>query len=400
MNLIHVVPQIDYTWGGLAYSIPRLCRELESLGNDVQLACTSEMKVPLPFPFVRRFGTRETAGYRHVGSSPGLRDWLVAHAKSGLVDIVHAHSMWRMPSVYPGDVARKYGVPLVVAPRGTLAMAAFRSGSKIKRAFWPLFQRRALQSASCFHATAASEADQVRQHGFTQPIALIPNGVDIPKIVPDMPKVPCTAIYLGRVHPIKNLDNLLRAWVAVERERPEWRLRIVGPDDGGHVDGLRTLMRDLGLQRVDFDGPLGGAAKVRAYAQASLFVMPTKSENFGLTVAEALAAGTPAVVSKGAPWAGVIEANCGWWVDPTPDALAAAMLDATSRGHEPLRQMGLRGRAWVAREFSWWAVAGRVSELYEWILRGMPESGRPEWVQPGTAPLRSRRLRRLPELGS
>lgn len=400
MNIIHVVPQIDYTWGGLAYSVPRLCRELEAAGNDVQLACTSEMRVPLPHAFVRRFAIRETAGFRHVGSSPGLRDWLIAHARSGLVDIMHVHSMWRMPSVYPGTVARQYGVPLVMAPRGTLGEAAFRGGSPVKRAFWPLLQRRAVDAATCFHATAESEAQEIRQHRFAQPIAVVPNGVDIPKIVPEMSKVPCTAIYLGRIHPKKGLDVLLRAWKSVEERHPEWRLRIVGPDDGGHLPGLRALEANLGLRTVTWDGPLGGAAKIAAYAQASIFVMPTRNENFGLTVAEALAAGTPVVVSKGAPWAGIVDANCGWWVDPAPETMAAAILDAISRGHEPLRQMGLRGRAWVAREYSWWAIAGRVAQLYEWILRGMPESTRPEWVQPGTAPRRSRRTRRMPEAGS
>lgn len=347
--------------------------------------------MPLPHPFVRRFAIRESPGFRQVGSSPGMRDWLLAHARSGLVDVLHCHSMWRMPAVYPGMIARKHGVPLVVAPRGTLGSAAFQGGSSVKRLFWPLLQRPAIRAATAFHATAESEAEEIRSFGFTQPIAVIPNGVDIPKIVPEMSKVPCTAIYLGRIHPKKGIDILLNAWQSVERQRPDWRLRIVGPDDGGHLPALRSLARELGLQRVAFDGPLGGAAKVRAYAQASLFVMPTRNENFGLTVAEALSAGTPAIVSRGAPWSGIVEANCGWWVEPSPERIAEALLDATARGNEPLRQMGLRGRAWVSREFSWWSVAGRMTRLYEWIMRGMPESGRPEWIQPATDPRRVRR---------
>ena len=107
--------------------------------------------------------------------------------------------------------------------------------------------------------------------------------------------------FLGRIHPIKGINNLLRAWQVVEHRFPDWDLLIVGPDNAGYMDEMQALAAHLRLERVAFGGPLYGEEKLRAYQAASLFVLPTHSENFGMTVAEALAAGTPAIVTQGAP---------------------------------------------------------------------------------------------------
>ena len=93
---------------------------------------------------------------------------------------IHNHRLWMMPNVYPGLVARKHNVPLVISPRGTLSEWAFQHGSVVKRLFWPLVQKPALTATSCFHATAESEYKDIRRMGFRQPVAIIPNGIDIP----------------------------------------------------------------------------------------------------------------------------------------------------------------------------------------------------------------------------
>ena len=220
-----------------------------------------------------------------------------------------------MPNVYPGQVARRYGLPLVVSPRGTLSEWAMHSGSAVKRLFWPLVQRPSLAATTCFHATAESEYEDIRRMGFRQPVAVIPNGIDIKELQPKSSSGGRTLLFLGRIHPIKGLDMLLPAWRAVQTKFPDWHLRIIGPDNGGYVEKMRRMAHDLKLERIEFCGSLYGQDKWDAYRNADLFVLPTYSENFGMAVAEALASAVPAIVTKGAPWEGLATENAGWWID-------------------------------------------------------------------------------------
>lgn len=215
--------------------------------------------------------------------------------------------------------------------------------------------------------------------GFRQPVAVISNGIDVPP--PDMYKTTLgcmrTLLFLGRIHPVKGLDMLLLAWKALQSRFPDWQLRIVGGGNGGYLDQMRSLAGELELERVDFSGPLYGANKWRAYGEADLFVLPTYSENFGMAVAESLAAGTPAIVTRGAPWQG-LETHCaGWWIEIGVDPLVACLETAMSQSPVDLAAMGLRGRDWMLRDFSWSRIGRQMTETYRWIIQG---GERPAWV--------------------
>lgn len=306
-----------------------------------------------------------------------MRRWLLEQAETGAADLIHNHSLWMMPNVYPGEVARKSGIPLMLAPRGTLSQAAMKSGSPVKKLFWPLIQRPVLETATCFHATAFSEYEDIRRFGFRQPIAIIPNGIDMPVVTPRKPGNRRTLLFLGRIHPIKGLDMLLPAWRAVQDRFPEWELRIVGPDNRGYLARMRQLSEELDLARVEFSGPAYGMDKFQTYADADLFVLPTYSENFGMAVAESLAAGTPAVVTKGAPWAGLEVQGAGWWIDIGVDPLVAALETALEQPRDRLIAMGVKGQAWMRDEYSWERIGSRMAQVYRWILGG---GEKPEWV--------------------
>jgi glycosyltransferase involved in cell wall biosynthesis len=246
-------------------------------------------------------------------------------------------------------------------------------GSKVKRVFWPLVQRPALESVTCWHATSESEYQEIRALGFRQPVAVIPNGIDVPELGEKRPRRTRTLLFLGRIHPKKGLDMLLPAWAAVQDRFPDWRLRIVGDDAGyfepsGYLAKMRKLALELNLKRVEFTGALYGEAKWRAYHEADLFILPTHSENFGMTVAEALAAGTPAIVTKGAPWSALTTHNCGWWVDIKIDSLTRAMKEAFEEPDETLFEMGRRGRKWMIEEFSWDRISHQLTATYFWLL--------------------------------
>lgn len=257
-------------------------------------------------------------------------------------------------------------------------------GSRAKRIFWPLLQRSALARADCFHATADSEYADIRRLGFRQPVAILPNGIDIPVQPPKRKSNRRTMLFLGRIHPKKGLDLLLHAWRCVQDHYDAWDLVIAGSDSGygrtsGHLNQTRELAVGLGVKRVAFVGPLYGIDKIHAYRNADLFVLPTRSENFGMSVAEALAMGTPAIVSRGAPWVGLENHRAGWWVEIGVEALADSFRHALSRSPEELTAMGERGRLWMQEEFSWASIGSRMAETYRWLAA--PFAPAPDWVR-------------------
>lgn len=375
MHVIHVVPAITEEASGPTYTVVRLCDALIAEGVEARLAALdwAPMASPLVYLHVFPLGM----GLRRLGWSTAMARWLVTQADTGKVDLLHNHSLWMMPNVYPGRVARRFGTPLVVSPRGTLSEWAIQSGSAVKTFFWPLVQRPALAATTCFHATARSEYEDIRRMGFKQPVAVISNGVDIPSLTAKPAGGLRTLLFLGRIHHKKGLDMLLPAWGAVQARFPDWRLRIAGPDNDGYLKKMQVLGVELGLERIEFCGPVYGDEKWRTYGEADLFILPTYSENFGIAVAEALASGTPAIVTKGAPWEGLVEQDAGWWIDTGLDALVSCLETTLTCTTEALVEKGVRGRDWMQREFSWQVAGRRMALTYDWILRG---GSRPAWV--------------------
>jgi glycosyltransferase involved in cell wall biosynthesis len=287
--------------------------------------------------------------------------------------VIHNHGLWLMPNVEAGRVALLAGKPFIVAPRGMLSSAALAFSPLKKRVVWALLQGDVVRRASCIHATSEQEYNEIRNFGLKNPIAILPNGIDIPELDRHSlaeTEVGRTILSLGRIHPKKGLDRLVRAWAKVEPAYPEWRLRIVGHDELGHARELAALAAELKAQRVSIEGPVAGDAKTAAYREADLFVLPTLNENFAVTVAEALSVGTPVIATKGAPWRGLALEGCGWWIDHGVEPLAAALTNAMAMGPGALRAKGAKGRAWMSRDFSWERVAHDMLKLYRWLSSG------------------------------
>lgn len=377
MKLVHVVPHIDQEAAGPSYSVPRLCQSLAACGNEVELTCIAArgeipgvaLDLHPQWPILGRFAV-----------STSLARALARKAR--VVGVVHNHSLWSMVNVAAGWLVPGKRAKLVTSPRGTLSAWALGRNKTLKRWLWPL-QRRVLSRADLLHATSEVELQEIRAKGFTAPVAVIPNGIDLP----DMPLASLrgkgevrTLLYLGRIHPIKGLDRLLNAWAQLQSRHPQWRLVIAGKGEQAHVQDVKALAAQLGVQRVEFPGPVYGEAKAQAYFSAEIFVLPTHSENFGMVVAEALAHGCPAVVSRGAPWPGLEAEGCGWWVDNSVEPLAAALDAAMLLPPDQLTAMGLRGRTWMERDFGWAAVGQKMDAAYRWLVAG---GVRPKWIWVG-----------------
>jgi glycosyltransferase involved in cell wall biosynthesis len=295
------------------------------------------------------------------------------HELAPRADVIHNHGLWLMPNVDAGRAALFARKPFIVAPRGMLAPAALAFSRLKKRIVWAMLQGEVVRRAACIHATSEQEHDEIRDFGLNNPVAIVPNGIDLPESG-RRPTSSTTAnrvlLSLGRIHPKKGLDRLVRAWATVEAAHPDWRLRIVGPDELGHARELVALAAQLKTRQVSVEKSVSGDAKIAAYQQADLFVLPTLNENFAITVAEALGAGTPVVATKGAPWRALQNEGCGWWIDHGVEPLAAALANAMVMTREELQTMGAKGRAWMARDFSWDRVARDMLDVYHWLALG------------------------------
>lgn len=308
----------------------------------------------------------------------GLPVWheLSHIAKRKPPSIIHSHGLWLPVNHLTARAARRGRIPLIIHPRGMLEPWAMNHQAWKKKSAMALFQRGDLETAMALIATSAQEYENIRQLGFRQPIAVIPNGVelDVP-LESDTDRVEAgrnvrTLLFLSRVHPKKGLLNLVHAWRKVSASG--WRLCIAGPDEDGHLAEVMALADQLGVaETVEYLGEVDGARKSEIYRDADLFVLPTFSENFGVVIAEALAHGVPAITTRGAPWSDLETYRCGWWIDISIDSLVQTLRLAVSLSDEERRAMGLRGREYVKR-YDWDSIARQTIEVYHWVLGQSP----------------------------
>ena len=368
MRVAHTLSSIEAEASGPSYSVPRLCQALAALGNAVDLCTLGEPRPAKDSDYQDIRYKRDFARLgplQRLGVSASMRRALAASR----AEIFHTHGLWMMPNVYPAMAARKHRRPLVLSPRGMLGKDALRFSRLKKRMFWTLAQGTAVRGVSCFHATSDQEYEDIRAFGLTQPVAVIPNGIDLPAASYRLTDAETPFVLsLGRLHPKKALDRLIRAWALVAPDFPQWRLKIVGPSEIGYADQLKKLAQQLKLDSADISGPVFGDEKMAMLAGAELFALSTLHENFGMTVAESLAVSTPVISSKGAPWSGLETHACGWWVDHGVEPLAQALRRAMSISAGERRAMGERGRAWMQHDFAWAGIARQMDEVYRWLV--------------------------------
>jgi glycosyltransferase involved in cell wall biosynthesis len=344
-------------YGGPALSVSRLATALTELGIEVGLWAANDSAKTTPFlppgSSVRRL--------------TGTAFW--ALDDFGGADILHDNGMWLPHNHRIANLAARYNIPRVVSTRGMLEPWAINHKWGKKRVAWWLYQRRDLKRARCHHATAEAEGRNVQSLGLGVPIRVIPNGVDLPELGSgaEHRSNQKRALFVGRIYPVKGLPMLIKAWARV---RPQgWYLQIAGPDEAGHLVAVKDEVLAAGLsETVSFMGPISGPTKQAALLAADLFVLPTYSESFGMSIAEALAHGLPVLTTTGAPWPMLQQYGCGWWVDPTVDGIAEGLRQATSSDSETLRAMGRKGRAFVKAEYRWERIANQFIATYVSVL--------------------------------
>ncbi|WP_295441488.1 glycosyltransferase [Sphingorhabdus sp. EL138] len=365
MRLLHTVGSIDSDHSGVAVCVKNLARSQARLGEKPNIyTMTEPNSIEDQGVVTRRFspGFFNNNLILNLGWSRALRKSITAEQ----FHVVHTHGLWLGLNSYQSKSTK-----FVISPHGMLSSVALEFSKFKKAAALAFYQRGALNSAHLLMASAMSEYNDIRSFGLRQPVAIIPHGIDVGPVKKINTKNDeLVVISLGRIHPKKGLINLVNAWAQLTDRYPNWILKIVGPDEDNHTQELKGLVRNLNLKRVEILPAVYGTEKVALMEAASLFVLPSFSENFALTVAESLALGVPVIATNGTPWEGLELENCGWWIDvgikPLVQALDTAMaLPETSR-HE----LGQRGRNWMLRDFTWLNAASQSIEVYNWLIHG------------------------------
>src|SRR5256884_1590028 len=328
LRVCQVVANINRDVGGPAVTVPRLSEALtkEDVAcvlftlNYKQLGPQTEGMGYELISITGNYFTRQMRGW-----SPTLNRRMRKESKKA--NIIHNHGLWMFPNLYARQAAISNRIPLVISPRGMLEGWSL-GRSRIKKFMtWGLFERANLRTAALFHATSEMEARSLRKLGLQRPIAIIPNGVEIPdrEANPDRQslerKHPELAgkrwlLFLSRIHPKKGVSELLRVWRDTQGDFPQWQLIVAGPDLEGYQPGMRREAPNSKIaNRVTFAGKLCCSVRQAALANAIVFVATPQSENVGMAIAEALAFGLPVITTKGAPWEELTAHECGWWID-------------------------------------------------------------------------------------
>jgi glycosyltransferase involved in cell wall biosynthesis len=279
--------------------------------------------------------------------------------------ILHDHGIWLPSNMASSAVAKEFSCPQIISVHGMLQQAAFEHLSFKKNIAWQLYQKNILKRAAMLHVASAREKRDLLDMLPNSNIRIAPLGTPTTEYSSSCEHK--TAVYLGRLHPLKGVELLIDAWRIGAPD--DWMLKIVGPGEPDYHDFLNQKIDSLKLQQsIRIMGPLYGADKNDALLDGSLFILPSYTENFGLVVAEALMRGLPTITTTKTPWLDLDQRGCGWTVEPDPRPLAKAIHEATHTTALQRRSMGARGKAWVQKEFSLESFGHRMAACYQEVL--------------------------------
>jgi glycosyltransferase involved in cell wall biosynthesis len=377
LKVLHVTPSFypAAQYGGPIYSGYSLCNHLAKIPALDLRVLTTDSDGPDRIDVARAHTIREGSyqvhySHRWLGSdfAPGMFARLAPMIR--WADVVHLTAVYSPPTIPTLLLCKLFRKPVVWSVRGAL-----QRWHGTSRAFPKQLWERGCdflcdRDRVVLHVTSEDEGRASGERIRNATPVVIPNGVDVPPANGERqwrPGQQLRLLYLGRLHPIKGIENLLRALVQVDATAS---LSICGNGNKQYESSLKSLVGEISLtDRVRFCGPVAGEEKEKQIREADVCVVPSFSENFGMVVAEALATGVPVIASKGAPWSEIEKHGCGFWVENDPQSLVEA-INRISSG--PLAVMGKKGRDWMEREFTWTSVARRMNEVYRGLAVKFP----------------------------
>ena len=378
MKVVHLTASISRNAGGLFTSVRQLAIALQTTqGIDVQVIGLADANTEIDRS---SWAPLEVSTTTILGpASFGYASHMSELLNSSRPDLVHSHGLWMYPSLATIQWARRTKRPYLVSPHGMLDPWALRnSGWKKAIASW-LYENTHLRSAACLHALCEAEAEAFRAYGLTNPICIIPNGMNIPlhRTSPPPPwndDIPADAkvlLFLGRIHPKKGLPTLLKAWATSGMYKHNWHLVIIGWDQCRHAATLQTSIRSMNIESsAHILGPCFGQIKHAAYCHADAFILPSMSEGLPMTILEVWSYRLPVLMTPQCNLPEGFLSGAALKIEHDPISIAKGITHLCSLRDDERRAMGHAGLELVARHFQWDHIAKNMAGVYRWIVNG------------------------------
>lgn len=370
MKILQTIPNMWASWGGPCTCTRDLLDGLHEIGVKADLLSSDS-----------RYHEEHVLGKGQPWMKLLPFDWKTPLALSSNFkrylqendyDIYHANTIWLYPTHVTCKVARKKKRPYVLSPHGMLYPTALKMNSWKKWPMKKLWFDKDIINASCLHATCEQEMKYIREYGYHGPVAIIPNPVVFPYGVHLKTSLPTQKSigYLGRLHPIKNIERLLEAAAeVVKRGYTDFRVEIMGKGTDEYEKFLHGEVCRLGLEgQVHFTGFVSGKEKYDRLTMLRATFVPSVQENFGMIVPEALICGTPVYASLGTPWQELNDYDCGWWQNNDITTIADVIENVLRKKDDELLGMGYRGRVLIENKYEQHKVAHMMRNVYEWLL--------------------------------
>ena len=380
---LQVVSHLDPKYGGLSSAVPAIGRRLAQTGSfDVSLAgfCAPEEHFnPLGY------------GPEHLSFWPTSRKlWLQDRIKNKPVhkafqdqirstDGIHIHGLWEQSTAIAASSARALDKPYILSAHGMLEPWAL-ANKRLKKLLYSRFiERNNVARAASLHALTQAEVKHFRSFGARNPIAVIPNGIDIPDHIDSQLFFDSFSalegkrviLFLARLHPKKGLDLLIESWSALASDYPDAHLVLAGPDFDGTQARLEQLISACNITgSITFTGMLQGAMKWSAFAAAEAFVLPSFSEGLSVSVLEAMGMSLPVIVTEPCNMPEVATHHAGWQIQPNAAELTTALRELLANSPTQNHAIGRCGARLIQTRYTWPIVAAQMAELYRWVLGG------------------------------
>lgn len=373
---LQVLSHVDPKFGGIASSVPQLSQATEAQGGPqcpIAGFCHPEEKMP---------GMERGRGKHY--SAHRVR-WMLDHNLRNRfrqtireAQGVHIHGVWEPHCNVAAAAARACNRPYIISAHGMLDLWALRQKRVKKALYAALIEARNLQRAACLRALTMDEVHDYRRVGLTNPVAVVPTGVDVPpgttgdlfwETYPNLAGRRIV-LFLGRIHQKKGLELLLEAWSRIPQPTDDVHVVVAGPDDG-NLEILKQMVQNLGIEKsVTFAGMLNGEQKWSALRAASVFVLPSYSEGFSVAVLEALAMGLPVIITDQCHFPEVKDHHCGWVIEPEVEQVEQALTEFLRMAPEEAVRMGQFGKELIEKRFRWSVVGKQMADVYAWLLGG------------------------------
>ena len=301
-------------------------------------------------------------------------------------DIVHTQSLWMYLSYANKKYSQHTGTPYIISPHGML------DKWQLNQSFWKdlkknialgLYERKHLQGAACLHALCSEEYEAIRAFGLTNPVAIIPNGIELHGQYKQSPINGTTSnkkklLFLGRIHPKKGLDNLLEGWSLLPKGH-NWQLIIAGETkDEAYMQALLNKTKELNIEEaVSFIGGQYGDDKHRCLASSHAFILPSFSEGLPMSVLEAWSYHLPTLITPECNLTAGYEHNAALRIQADAKSISEGIQQLIAMPPAERLKMGKQGFTLVKEKFSWAQVANSMAELYNWVLG---KSAKPAFV--------------------